>query len=248
MKVLQKPGKEEINSLPESKEAESASALPRVPRGGSSALLQQPLLSHTSHLFTAFLQTSGSEQRPRTVKSSIGDPQASGLRTVCCHRAPATLCRPPAPSASGADGKVRQEQGRARGWRLRSGAQDAAPASAEAPVTDRRWGRGPACSPGTPRTAAVLRSAGDARAGRREPCRPEPAVPPRRERSRSPAALPRARPAPALTCPGRQRPLSLLSHRSPRRASTAPSPAPPRPVRRGQSDRSGISRGLTPGF
>lgn len=135
------------------------------------------------------------------------------------------------------------------------GAQAAAPGSAKAPVTDRRWGRGPACSPGTPRTAAVLRSAGDTRAGRRGLYRAKPLTPPRSERRPSPAALPRAgagagalarshlpvSPAPAQPPPQPPQLAARVSRARPR-------PAPPRPVRRCQSGGARISRGLTPRF
>lgn len=110
------------------------------------------------------------------------------------------------------------------------GAQAAAPGSAKAPVTDRRWGRGPACSPGTPRTAAVLRSARDTWAGRRGLYRVKPLTPPRSERRPSPAALPRAgagagalarshlpvSPAPAQPPPQSPQPAARVSRARPR--------------------------------
>lgn len=113
------------------------------------------------------------------------------------------------------------------------GAQAAAPGSAKARVTDRSWGRGPACSPGTPRTAAVLRSTGETRAGRRGPCRAKPLIPPRSERRPSPAALPCARarararshlpvsPAPAQPPPQPPQPAARVCRAKPR-----PVPAP----------------------
>lgn len=108
------------------------------------------------------------------------------------------------------------------------GTQAAAPGSAKAPVTDRRWGRGPACSPGTPRTAAVLRSARDTWAGRRGLYRAKPLTPPRSERRPSPAALPRAgagalarshlpvSPAPAQPPPQSPQPAARVSRARPR--------------------------------
>lgn len=103
------------------------------------------------------------------------------------------------------------------------GAQAAAPGSAKAPVTDRRWGRGPACSPGTPRTTAVLRSAGETRAGRRGPCRAKPLIPPLSERRPSPAALPCAR--------ARAR-ARARSHLPVSPAPAQPPPQPPQPAAR----------------
>lgn len=112
-----------------------------------------------------------------------------------------------------------------------AGAQAAAPGLAKARVTDRRWGRGPACSPKTPRTAAVLRSAGDTRAGRCKLYRAEPLAPPRRERRPSPAALLRAgalarshlpvSPAPAQPPPQPPQPAARVCRAKPR-------PIPPR--------------------